>query len=655
MKPATLACLILAASLGLAAQNNPLPMINNPLVPSMAAPGSAGFTLTVNGTGFVAASKVNWNGSPRATTFVSSNQLTAVISTTDLATATTARVTVTSPSPGGGTSNVAGFAVTAPVSGQVYLATPFNTYAVYPSTTGDFNNDGHLDVLQSLNGNLYAYLGNGDGTFQSALGSPSETGVAGLATGDFNRDGKLDVAIANTNGTVSVLLGNGNGTFQTHIDFPTGTTSSGVAVGDLNGDGNPDLVVANNSPAGGVSVLLGLGNGLFQPQVAYAAGTTPYAVTLGDFNGDGKLDVAVAANGVFSVLMGNGDGTLQRAAIYSLASQGDGQNYSIVAADLNGDGMLDLAVGGYYAIYVMLGKTGGSFGQPRKLNSVSNIDSLVAGDFNEDGILDLASAYFANSFDLLLGHGDGTFHPYQQISLAVYDAFLSVGDFNGDGYLDVSTGAAVLMQTTAKVSVTSLSFPSTYVGQVSAPKTVTLYNYSSLALDISSISISAGSANFSQTNTCGTSLAANTTCIISVVFNPTVVGFQTGTLSIADGAFGNPQTVALSGTGLQPLVPEVTLSPTSLTFGPQKVGTTSSPQNITVTNSGKQTLTITSIAASGDFAQVNTCGTTLKVNQTCTIIVTFTPTATGTRTGDITLIDNAPDSPQTAPLTGTGT
>jgi hypothetical protein len=270
-------------------------------------------------------------------------------------------------------------------------------------------------------------------------------------------------------------------------------------------------------------------------------------------------------------------------------------------------------------------------------------------------VLVLSAGYAVVDERLALVRRDGTFHPYQQIYTGGNYAFLSAGDFNGDGYADVSTGGTVLMQTTAKVSVTSLSFPSTYVGQVSAPKTVTLYNYSSLALDISSISISAGSTNFSQTNTCGTSLAANTTCTVSVVFNPTVVGFQTGTLSITDAAYGGPQAVALSGTGLQPLTPEVTLSPTSLTFGPQKVGTTSSPQNITVTNTGKQTLTITSIAASGDFAQVNTCGSTLKVNQSCTIIVTFTPTATGTRTGDVTLTDNAPDSPQTAPLTGTGT
>jgi hypothetical protein len=125
-----------------------------------------------------------------------------------------------------------------------------------------------------------------------------------------------------------------------------------------------------------------------------------------------------------------------------------------------------------------------------------------------------------------------------------------------------------------------------------------------------------------------------------------------GTLSITDSAVGSPQIVTLSGYGVAPVV---TLSPTSLTFGPQKVGTTSPPQNVTLTNTGTGKLQITSILASGDFAQTNTCGTQLLVGQDCTIVVTFAPSQAGTRTGAITLTDNAANSPQTVPLTGTGT
>src|SRR5439155_23111954 len=95
---------------------NPVPLINQPLVPDATAPGGPGFTLTVNGTGFVSGALVNWNGSPRATTFVSDSQLTASILASDIAIASTASVTVVNPSPGGGESNAAFFPVTSPTS-----------------------------------------------------------------------------------------------------------------------------------------------------------------------------------------------------------------------------------------------------------------------------------------------------------------------------------------------------------------------------------------------------------------------------------------------------------------------------------------------------------------------------------------------------------
>ena len=103
---------------------------------------------------------------------------------------------------------------------------------------------------------------------------------------------------------------------------------------------------------------------------------------------------------------------------------------------------------------------------------------------------------------------------------------------------------------------------------------------------------------------------------------------------------------------------KVSLSPTSLTFASQTVGTTSAPQTATLTNTGKKSVTITSITITGtnkgDFAETNTCGTTLAVGASCTISVTFTPTATGTRSGTLSVSDDAVGSPQTASLTGTG-
>jgi hypothetical protein len=98
----------------------------------------------------------------------------------------------------------------------------------------------------------------------------------------------------------------------------------------------------------------------------------------------------------------------------------------------------------------------------------------------------------------------------------------------------------------------------------------------------------------------------------------------------------------------------VTLSATSLDFGGENVTTTSAAKMVTLTNSGTQTLTITSITASGDFAETNTCGASVSAGGNCMISVTFTPTATGARTGSVTITDNAPDSPESVSLTGMG-
>src|SRR5258708_39726840 len=118
MKRFTLAAfsVIVFLATSLLGQSNPVPFVNQPLVPTTVVPGSGAFTLTVNGTGFVSGSVVNWYGSPRATTFLSGSQLTAAISAADVASASTATITVASPGPGGGGSNPAAFPIATPRS-----------------------------------------------------------------------------------------------------------------------------------------------------------------------------------------------------------------------------------------------------------------------------------------------------------------------------------------------------------------------------------------------------------------------------------------------------------------------------------------------------------------------------------------------------------
>jgi hypothetical protein len=437
------------------AQNNPVPFLNNPTVPGAIAPGEQGFTLKVNGAGFVNGATLMWNGSPRTTTLVSAIQLTAAILTADVATPSLVSITVSNPSPGGGVSNPVLFSVTTPATslaftwsesefdpgGNSWVSQPMGLVAgsnptdgtpvlvvadgkcppvefcsndngtiagvgeqgiyhqnlvespqaivtgdfngdgvldvvtlgqlepsAYPNPTpnlnlyavispgatsgpgfqpvnefsllagtsaspalvvGDFNRDGHLDIVTggvsiATGGTSAVYFlpGNGDGTLGTAISSSTEsTTQGGLVAGDFNGDGILDLAVTNPQlNTVSILLGNGDGTFMAPVDSVTGASPGAVVTGDFNGDGKLDLAVLDGSGTS-VSILLGNGDGTFKPKVEYPAGFSASFLTLGDFNGDGILDIALSdtqctsspcpANGSVNILLGNVDGTFQ--------------------------------------------------------------------------------------------------------------------------------------------------------------------------------------------------------------------------------------------------------------------------------------------------------------------------------------------------------
>src|SRR5947208_252357 len=164
----TLACAGIA-DLRLWAQN-PVPLVNQPLVPAAAAPGGPGFTLTVNGTGFVSGSVVNWNANPRPTTFISGSQLTASIAAADIATAGTASVTVVNPTPGGGASNVALFQITVPAGSLAFTNVDFPlVFQPLSLVAADFNNDGKLDLATATAGSdvVSVLLGKGDGSLQT--------------------------------------------------------------------------------------------------------------------------------------------------------------------------------------------------------------------------------------------------------------------------------------------------------------------------------------------------------------------------------------------------------------------------------------------------------------------------------------------------------
>ncbi|MGA7446357.1 MAG: FG-GAP-like repeat-containing protein [Terriglobales bacterium] len=362
----------------------------------------------------------------------------------------------------------------------------------------DLNGDGTPDLVvanycQNANCNAGAVevlLGNGDGTFQSAVTYSTGGYYANsVAVGDVNGDGVPDLVVADWCGTVdqygclyqsgavSVLLGNGDGTFQPAVIYNSGGLDAfSVAISDLKGDGRLDLVVSNTYYGGGdyngsVGVLLGNGDGTFQPAVSYdTGGFLAASVAIGHLNGNGIPDLVVAnfcadndcypANGEVGVLLGNGDGTFQPVVLYDSGGEGA---YSVALGDMRGNGILDVVVtnrvlGG--SVDVLLGNGNGTF-QPAVGYTAKGweadtypaigwgIDSLAIADVNGDGIPDVVAVELCQRYDhegcvgtgqvnVMLGNGDGTFQkPIVYHSGGYYGSALAIADVNGDGRPDL--------------------------------------------------------------------------------------------------------------------------------------------------------------------------------------------------------------------------
>jgi len=343
-----------------------------------------------------------------------------------------------------------------PVTQNGFGAAAFYGTGANPESVavGDFNGDGIADLvtanasntLPGAGNNISVLLGNGDGTFRTAVNYLYGNDPYAVAVGDFNGDGIADIAVTNAGGiavpyanTLFVLLGNGDGTFQPPAIYPVGGAPTSVVVGDFNGDGIADLAVGS-AASFNVTVLLGNGDGTFQSGVSYVSGGPALSLAVGDFDGDGKADlVSVDGPGgvTVSVLLGNGDGTFQAAVSYSVATG----PASVAVGDFNGDGKADLVTAGYSNnVNVLLGNGDGTF--QAAVNYATGITSVAVavGDFNGDGKADLITAnYGDNNVSVLPGNGDGTFQAAVNYAVATGPASVAVGDFNGDGRMDVVT------------------------------------------------------------------------------------------------------------------------------------------------------------------------------------------------------------------------
>lgn len=562
-----LVCLL--SDFSLAVPQNPVPFVNEPLVPGAVAPGGPGFTLAVHGTGFVSGATVEWNGAPLTTAFVSGSQLTATVPAANVATAGTASVSVVN-SGTGEASNVVVLPIRAPSSTVFYANAPASPIyfggtgqdPILPQSVaaGDFNGDGKLDLALGLQQShepayINILLGNGDGTFTTAP-SPVATGdtPSSIAVGDFSGNKKLDLAVVNYgDNTVTILLGSGDATFTPASGSPisVGTNPAGIVAADFNGDGNLDLAVTNSAD-NTLSILVGNGDGTFTTSPSRpVTGAAPFGLAAGDFNGDGKLDLAVANfNDNATILLGNGDGTFTPAPAQPTTAQGS----AIIAGDFNGDGKLDLATSNRSdsTVTLLLGNGDGTF---TPINNccggsvgLTHTLDMTTGDFNGDGKLDLAltiqnlQSYYPSDYAaILLGNGDGTFTP-TNFSLILPDDpyYVVTGDFNGDGKLDFAAAStpnsylSVLLQPPA-----ALPAPDFAIAPPAAPLVVRAGNTGTSSVQLTSLNGFTGPVSLSCSGApLGTTCSVPSSVFLFNTINTPIVTIATTVRSSATAAAG---------------------------------------------------------------------------------------------------------------------
>ncbi|MDH3975173.1 MAG: VCBS repeat-containing protein [Deltaproteobacteria bacterium] len=329
----------------------------------------------------------------------------------------------------------------------------------------DFNEDRKLDMAITNNSihTVSIYLGNGDGSFQSAKDYSAGLYPWAILSGDFNKDGKLDIVTTNKDDTFTVLLGYDNGTFLPgETGGNTGTAPLSIASADFNGDKKLDIVTANKGTEGrpdnpSVSLFLGNGNGTFTTSsIPDYKEDLPYyyayEVNTADFNKDGKADLAITYfwGSEIAVFLGNGDGTFNFVSSHNISDHYTFYSDALTITDINHDGIEDmLTIPQSGTGIVLLGHGDGYFTETIwSAEIASSSQTMVLSDFNCDGKHDMAMAGINEAnirqLNIYTGNGDGTFQQGPTYIEPTYfrdsnkNASIDAGDLNGDGKNDIA-------------------------------------------------------------------------------------------------------------------------------------------------------------------------------------------------------------------------
>ncbi len=353
-----------------------------------------------------------------------------------------------------------------------FLPQDSNPVGVAPvgSTTGDYDNDGNIDIVTTNQTGTYSILlGDGTGNFAATVNSGGGTQPYGVATGDFNEDGNDDLVFTNLAGPVviSVVLGNGDGSFGAIVNYTAASVPRDVEVEDFNNDGHEDLAVCNTGTLGPfptLSVFLGTGTGTFGVAAYYfitGINGSGYDVTCADFDNDLDMDIAVAVldTGV-KVWANNGDGTFVSGMSYPV----DVNILGICSDDFDSDGNPDIAAVDNLAnrITILMGNGDLSFDTSlAPIGLGNNPRSVDVGDFNRDGNPDLVVPNAGDQITVLVGDPTGNFTAIDHFPVENSPNAASVADFNNDNKLDIVVAnqaaftASVLINNAPDIDVTS--------------------------------------------------------------------------------------------------------------------------------------------------------------------------------------------------------
>jgi hypothetical protein len=470
---------------------NPLPTTSS-ISPTSTIAGDPDFSLTVNGTNFIGSSTVQFNGSARTTTFISSTTLTATILSTDIVTGATSSITVFNPTPGGGTSSSQTLTIYNPAPFPTFSSVANYSVGSVPQyvASADFNNDNKTDLVVVRSDNTaLILLGDGSGGFSASTTFSVDPPNFVLAD-DFNHDDNPDfVTTSFTNNTITIFLGDGSGGFPASTTISVGTNPQAAFAADFNGDNNLDLAVANLVSVN-ISILLGDGSGGFGAATNFYIGRSLRSIFSADFNNDGKLDLVTGNQdfpGSVSVLLGDGSGGFGAVTNFSVGNN----PFSVIATDFNNDGKQDLAVNNTADsnASILLGDGSGGFGAPTNFGVGSLPYIIFSADFNNDNNKDLAVANQGSSdVSVLLGDGSGGLGTATNLSLGNSPFDVIATDLNNDSRQDLvltSAGSAfidILLNENLGLALRSISPTSKTAGAAQFSLTLTGSGFTSSSI-----------------------------------------------------------------------------------------------------------------------------------------------------------------------------